>query len=129
MAMGCFIRFFSIMFSLLLSVGIYAQQPSVTTGKLQESGQVTVSLQALMGSKVLDRENKQIGSLKNVMIDVNTGKVSIAEIALGREGFFSKGDERISVPWEQVSVRRQNGSFVLLINVQVPEKIQNQKDK
>jgi hypothetical protein len=52
-------------------------------------------------------------------------KLARADIALkGNSGILSKSDQQLSVPWEQVAVKRQGGSFVLVLNQEAMQKIQ-----
>jgi sporulation protein YlmC with PRC-barrel domain len=90
-----------------------------------------ISVQSLIDSKVLDQDNKEMGTVKNLMLDLRTGKLVRADIALGRGGFLGikAGEQRISVPWEQVSVKRHEGSLVVVMNQQAVETIRTDKTK
>jgi len=121
----------SLLFALAMALPIAtrAQEPAE---KSSQPGQFTISVQALIESKVLDRDNREVGTIKNLMVDPNTGKIASADIALGSQGFLgiTRGDNRVSVPWEKLSVRRQNGSLVLVMNEQFLGAVQGgTKDK
>ena len=53
-------------------------------------------------------------------------KVGRADITLKGGGVIGKGsDQQISVPWEQLSVKRQEGNFVVVLNQEAMQKIQS----
>ena len=89
------------------------------------STDATVSIKALLDAKVLDASNREMGSVRNILVDPQTGKLARADIALkGNSGILSKSDQQLSVPWEQVAVKRQGGTFVLVLNQEAMQKIQ-----
>jgi sporulation protein YlmC with PRC-barrel domain len=104
-------------------------QSPVITGSSGQSDTL-ISVQALTNSKVLDAQNKEMGSVKNIMIDPRSGKLVRADISLGRGGVLGMGDgdQRFSVPWEQLSLKRQEGQFVLVLNREVVETIRTEKE-
>jgi sporulation protein YlmC with PRC-barrel domain len=105
-------------------------QSPVITGSSGQSDTL-ISVQALTNSKVLDAQNREMGSVKNIMIDPRSGKLVRADISLGRGGVLGMGDgdQRFSVPWEQLSLKRQEGQFVLVLNREVVETIRTEKEK
>jgi sporulation protein YlmC with PRC-barrel domain len=120
--------------ALLLPVLLYAQDISPKTEAMQkppDSEQTMISVQSLVNSKVLDRDNKQIGTVKNLMLDPKSGRLVRADIALGRGGFLGiqTGEQRVSVPWEQLSVKRQEGELVLVMNQEFVERIKTEQTK
>ena len=49
-----------------------------------------------------------------------------ADIVLKGGGLLGKGGEQqFSVPWEQLAVKRHEGSFVLVLNQQAMERVQS----
>jgi sporulation protein YlmC with PRC-barrel domain len=102
-----------------------AQATSTIPNPSSSSTDATVSIKALLDAKVLDASNREIGSVRNILVDPQTGKLARADIALkGNSGILSKSDQQLSVPWEQVAVKRQGGSFVLVLNQEAMQKIQ-----
>lgn len=101
-----------------------AQATSTTTAG---SAETTVSVKALLDAKVLDSANREMGTIRTLLADPQTGKLVRADIALkGNSGLIGKGsDQQLSVPWEQLSVKRQEGSFVLVLNQEAMQKIQS----
>ena len=102
-----------------------AQATGTTPNPAPSSTDATVSVKALLDAKVLDASNREMGSVRNILVDPQTGKLARIDIALkGNSGILSKSDQQLSVPWEQVAVKRQGGSFVLVLNQEAMQKIQ-----
>lgn len=102
-----------------------AQATSTTPNPSPSSADATVSVKALLDAKVLDASNREMGSIKTLLADPQTGKLVRADIGLkGSGGIMSKSDQQVSVPWEQLTVKRQGGSFVLVLNQEAMQKIQ-----
>jgi sporulation protein YlmC with PRC-barrel domain len=129
--------------ALLLPVYLYAQetspssaQPGATQSRAEgmqtqaDSGQIMISAESLVNSKVLDRNNKEIGTLKSLMLDAKSGKLVRADITLGGGSLLGRGEEqRVLVPWEQLSVKRQERDFVLVMNQEFVETIKTEQTK
>ena len=102
-----------------------AQATSTTANPSPSSADATVSVKALLDAKVLDASNREMGSIKTLLVDPQSGKLVRADIGLkGSGGIMSKSDQQVSVPWEQLTVKRQGGSFVLVLNQEAMQKIQ-----
>jgi sporulation protein YlmC with PRC-barrel domain len=100
-----------------------AQAASTTAG----SSEITVSVKSLLDAKVLDSTNRELGTIGSLLVDPQTGKLVRADITLkGGGGVMGRGSDRqISVPWEQLSVKRQEGNFVVVLNQEAMQKIQS----
>jgi sporulation protein YlmC with PRC-barrel domain len=100
-----------------------AQATSTTAG----SSEITVSVKSLLDAKVLDSTNRELGTIGSLLVDPQTGKLVRADITLkGGGGVMGRGsDQQISVPWEQLSVKRQEGNFVVVLNQEAMQKIQS----
>jgi sporulation protein YlmC with PRC-barrel domain len=82
-------------------------------------------VKALLDAKVLDSTNRELGSLRGLLADPQTGKIVRADIALkGSGGLLAKADQQLSVPWDQVSIKRLEGNLVLVLNQDAIQKIQ-----
>jgi sporulation protein YlmC with PRC-barrel domain len=98
---------------------------ATTTDTSASSVDATLSVQALLDAQVLDSSNREMGSVRNILVDPQTGKLARADIALkGSSGIITKSDQQLSVPWEQLAVKRQGGSFVLVLNQEAMQRIQ-----
>jgi sporulation protein YlmC with PRC-barrel domain len=100
-----------------------AQNSGTTTAG---SAETAISVKSLLDAKVLDSTNREMGTIKSLLADPQSGKLVRADIALKGGGVLGKGsDQQISVPWEQLSVKRQEGNFVLVLNQEAMQKIQS----
>jgi sporulation protein YlmC with PRC-barrel domain len=108
-------------------------EPSGLTGSPNQTQQsnTLVSAQALTNSKVLDADSRELGSVKNIMVDPTSGKLVRADISLGRGGVLGMGDgdQRFSVPWEQLALKRQGDKFVFVLSQQFVDTIKTEKEK
>jgi hypothetical protein len=77
---------------------------------------------------VFDSGNREIGTLRNVFADPQTGKLVRADIAL-KGGGLLKSDQQLSVPWEQLSVKRQEGNFIVVLKQETIEKMQKSENQ
>jgi sporulation protein YlmC with PRC-barrel domain len=99
-----------------------AQATSTTAG----SAETTVSIKSLLDAKVLDSTNREMGTIRTLLVEPQTGKLVRADIVLKGGGLLGKGGEQqFSVPWEQLAVKRHEGSFVLVLNQQAMERVQS----
>ena len=102
-----------------------AQATSTTPNPSSSATDATVSVKTLLDAKVLDASNREMGSIKTLLADPQTGKLVRADIGLkGSGGIMSTSNQQVSVPWEQLTVKRQGGSFVLVLNHEAMQKIQ-----
>lgn len=92
-----------------------------TTGTTGTTGQTHVlSASTLMGNKVYNLEGEKLGDIKDVMLDVDLGRVAYAVLSFG--GFLGMGDKLFAIPFEAFRVDPSNDRIVL----NVPkEKLEN----
>lgn len=72
---------------------------------------VLLSTDSLLGSNVRNPEGKEIGQMKQLMVDPSTGRVMYAIVAMG--GFLGMGEKAVVVPWNAVLVTRQGNALAL----------------
>jgi sporulation protein YlmC with PRC-barrel domain len=65
----------------------------------------------LTGDKVRNTAHEDLGSIEELMIDVQSGKVAYAVISFG--GFLGIGDKLFAVPWSALTVDQGEHEFVL----------------
>jgi sporulation protein YlmC with PRC-barrel domain len=70
-----------------------------------------LSASSLSGNSVLNRLDENIGSIKEIMIDVSSGRVAYAVLSVG--GFLAMGDRLFAIPWESLVVDEDRKCFVL----------------
>jgi sporulation protein YlmC with PRC-barrel domain len=65
----------------------------------------------LAGDAVVDRNGEALGEIKEIMIDVPTGRVAYAVLSFG--GFLGIGDKLFAVPWSALTLDTDNKQFIL----------------
>jgi PRC-barrel domain protein len=99
------------------------QTAQTATSTTPASTETTVSVKSLLDAKVFDSANHEIGTLRNFLADPQTGKLVRADISL-KGGGILKSDQQLSVPCEQLSVKRQEGNFIVVLKQETIEKLQ-----
>jgi PRC-barrel domain len=62
------------------------------------------------GTVVYGADSKKIGSIKRVMLDKRTGKVSYAVLSFG--GFLGIGDDYYPLPWHSLKYDTNLGGYI-----------------
>lgn len=70
-----------------------------------------VCASAVQGREVCNPRGEDLGDIRELMIDLDTGRVVYAVLSFG--GFLSLGDKRFAVPWSALSLDRAKNQFVL----------------
>jgi hypothetical protein len=65
----------------------------------------------LIGNDVYNTADESLGTIKELMIDMSTGKIGYAVLAYG--GFLGMGDRFFAVPWQALKLDTQNKRFTL----------------
>lgn len=72
---------------------------------------------SIVGMKVKNADDKDLGTINDLVIDINTGKVRYAAVAYG--GFLGVGDKLFAIPWSKFAVKGAEGERYLVLNVDV----------
>jgi sporulation protein YlmC with PRC-barrel domain len=72
---------------------------------------------SIAGMKVKNAEDKELGAINDLVIDINTGKVRYAAVSYG--GFLGVGDKLFAIPWSKFTVKGAEGERYLVLNVDV----------
>jgi sporulation protein YlmC with PRC-barrel domain len=73
----------------------------------------------LTGKKVVDSNNREIGTIENIFIDPQSGRVQRADID------FSVGtNQTYSVKWDDLKIRRQGREMVISLDQSVVQRVQ-----
>ena len=70
-----------------------------------------LSAESIMSDDVKNAKGEKLGNIKELMINPATGKVEYAVLAFG--GFLGLGDKYFAIPFESISVDRNNKCLVL----------------
>ena len=78
-----------------------------------------LSATKLMGNKVVNTAGEQLGTMKELMIDLDDGLVAYAVLSFG--GFLGLGDKLFAIPWEALTFNSDNQTFILDVDKEVLE--------
>ncbi len=67
--------------------------------------------ETLIGNDVFNPKGEDLGDIKEIMLDMQTGKIGYAVLSFG--GFLSMGEKLFAVPWSALTLDTQNKRFVL----------------
>lgn len=70
-----------------------------------------LSASALTKDSVRNGMNEDIGSIKEIMIDVPSGRVAYAMLSVG--GFLGMGDRLFAIPWKSLVLDEDRKCFIL----------------
>ncbi|GGY52489.1 PRC-barrel domain-containing protein [Pseudoduganella albidiflava] len=65
----------------------------------------------LMGEDVYNRQEEDLGDIKEIMIDMQSGKIAYAVLSFG--GILGMGDKLFAVPWQALQLDTVNKRFIL----------------
>jgi len=74
-------------------------------------GSRVLSASTLNGNDVYNPSGDKLGSIKEIMLDIETGKVCYAVLSFG--GFISLGEKLFAVPWSALTIDTVNKRFVM----------------
>ncbi len=69
---------------------------------LQRTEPLALSASTLIGDKVLNYQDEDIGKVEEIMIDIHTGRVAYAVVSFG--GLLGIGSKLFAVPWAALRV-------------------------
>ena len=73
-----------------------------------------LSATTLIGDSVKNPQGEDLGNLKEIMIDVNSGSIAYAVLSFG--GFLGLGDKLFAIPWEAFTVNTEKKHVVLNVD-------------
>lgn len=74
-------------------------------------GPELMSADTLVGNDVYNKAGEDLGDVKDLMIDMASGKVAYAVLSFG--GVLGLGDKLFAVPWEALTLDTDNKRFTL----------------
>jgi hypothetical protein len=95
------------MVSNYISRDTYGMYKNVESGP----GPALMGADTLIGNDVYNRAEEHLGSIKELMIEMSTGKISYAVLSFG--GFLGMGDQLFAVPWTALKLDTTNKRFTL----------------
>ena len=70
-----------------------------------------LSASTLSSDSVKNRADEDLGKIKELMIDIPSGRVAYAVLSFG--GFLGMGDKLFAVPWDALTLDEDRKCFVL----------------
>ncbi|KTA84428.1 PRC-barrel domain-containing protein [Aeromonas salmonicida] len=74
-------------------------------------GPRVLSASTLNGDDVYNPSGEKLGSIKELMLDIDNGRVCYAVLSFG--GFLSLGEKLFAVPWRALKVDTEKKCFVM----------------
>lgn len=74
-------------------------------------GSRVLSAGSLSSDDVYNPKGEKLGSIKDLMVDIENGKVCYAVLSFG--GFLSLGEKLFAVPWSALTVDTENEYFIM----------------
>jgi sporulation protein YlmC with PRC-barrel domain len=74
-------------------------------------GPALMGADTLIGNNVYNRDSEDLGSIKEIMLDMRSGKVSYAVLSFG--GFLGLGEKLFAVPWGALKLDTAHKRFML----------------
>ncbi|UGQ45155.1 PRC-barrel domain-containing protein [Massilia endophytica] len=77
----------------------------------QGPGPRLMGADTLMGEDVYNRQEEDLGDIKEIMLDMQTGQIAYAVLSFG--GILGMGDKLFAVPWQALQLDTVNKRFIL----------------
>jgi hypothetical protein len=77
-------------------------------------GPTLMGADTLIGNDVYNTADESLGSIKELMIDMTSGKINYAVLSYG--GFLGMGDRLFAVPWQALKLDTINKRFTLNVS-------------
>jgi len=100
-----------------LAMGAFAQEKpnqgaAGEIGNVPESGRINAfRVDSITGSRLINLEGEHIGTIDNLVIDIDTGTIVYAVLEFG--GIMGFGDKLFAVPWQSLTAVPVEGIFIL----------------
>jgi sporulation protein YlmC with PRC-barrel domain len=78
-----------------------------------------LSASTMMGDDVINTEGENLGSIKELMIDLEEGRIAYAVLSFG--GFLGLGDKLFAIPWGAFALDTEREAFILNVDRDVLE--------
>ena len=70
-----------------------------------------MSASTLEGNNVFNRADEELGEVKEIMLDVPSGRIAYAVMSAG--GFLGIGDKLFAIPWSALTLDTEEKRFIL----------------
>ena len=95
------------------------QQKEMGNTPTASSGELLLNANTLIGNHVVDHSGKELGTVKDFLIDQKTGRIEYIILAYGGTfgGTLGINQENFSIPWKQVTLTRNHDDQTMTIQV------------
>ena len=90
-----------------INIDSYTRGPDMR----REPGPELMGASTLIGDRVRNKKDEELGEIKEILLDMRTGEVSYAVLSYG--GFLGMGDKLFAVPWDALTLDAKNEGFTL----------------
>ena len=94
--------------------GMYKVNPNGDSDDSKGPGPELMGADTLNGNDVYNPKGEDLGDIKEIMLDMRTGRVSYAVLSFG--GFLGMGDKLFAVPWNALVLDTVNKRFTLNVD-------------
>ncbi|NUP88134.1 MAG: PRC-barrel domain-containing protein [Burkholderiaceae bacterium] len=96
--------------------GMYKANAPLTSGPDAETGPgpQLMGADTLIGNEVVNHNEENVGDIKEIMLDVQSGRVAYAVLSFG--GFLGMGEKLFAVPWSALKLDTENKRFTLNVD-------------
>ncbi len=74
----------------------------------------TLSSSSITGTDVVNPQGENLGHIEDLMIDLDTGRISYAVLSFG--GIFGIGNKLFAVPMESLTINTEDENFVMNVD-------------
>ncbi|MFP5484688.1 MAG: PRC-barrel domain-containing protein [Gammaproteobacteria bacterium] len=96
--------------------GMYklSSTPGVGPDPRHGPGPHLMGADTLIGNDIYNKDGEDLGDVKEIMLDMRSGRVSYAVLSFG--GFLGMGEKLFAVPWDALKLDTENKRFTLGVN-------------
>ncbi|MEX0706867.1 MAG: PRC-barrel domain-containing protein [Woeseia sp.] len=80
------------------------------------AGSSLLSADTITGDEVCNMQDDELGTIQDLMVDINDGKIRYAVLASG--GFLGMGGRLFAVPWKALKQDKENNRFMLDVDIE-----------
>jgi sporulation protein YlmC with PRC-barrel domain len=89
------------------------EQSEMTDRAGSSSEELLLNANTLIGNTVIDKTGKDLGTVKDLLIDQATGQISYIILAFG--GTLGIGQENYSIPWKEVTLAQKDKEIIVQV--------------
>lgn len=79
-------------------------------------GPALMGASTLVGDNVFSSDNEEVGKIKEIMLEVESGRIVYAVMSCG--GFLGLGDKLLALPWPALTLDTTHKCFVLNVSAE-----------